>query len=57
VLPHLTWAASRRRDIPAGAIRVLIKCCGDLFLERSLGRQRLRQLKARYPASEPLQAF
>lgn len=57
VLPHLAWAASRRRDIAPVAVRVLIKCCGDLFLERCLGRQRLRQLKARYPASEPFQAF
>jgi len=57
VLPCLTWAASRRRDIPPTAVRVLIKCCGDLFLERCLGRKRLRQLKARYPVSEAFQTF
>jgi len=57
VLPHLAWAASRRRDIPPVAVRVLMKCCGDLFLERCLGGQRLRQLKARYPVSEAFQAF
>jgi hypothetical protein len=50
VLPYLTWAASRRPDIPARAVRILMKCCGDLFLERCLGTHRLRQLKARYPA-------
>ena len=58
VLPHITWAASRRSDIPARAIQVLMKCCGDMGLERSLGRHRLRQLKARYGhISEPFEAL
>lgn len=53
LLPHLAWAASRRRHIPSRNIQVLIKCCGDLMLERALGRHRLRMLKARYPVSQP----
>lgn len=48
VLPFLAWAASRRQDIPARAIRVVMKCCGEPMLERALGLQRLRQLKQRY---------
>ena|ERR1700733_2800606 len=54
VLPHLAWAASRRQTTPSFAVRTLMKCCGDLFLERSLGSHRLRQLKTRYPATEVL---
>lgn len=55
VLPHLTWAASRRSDISSRAMQILVKCAGDLFLERCLGRYRLRQLKARYPVSAPFE--
>ncbi|WP_225145768.1 MULTISPECIES: hypothetical protein, partial [unclassified Bradyrhizobium] len=36
------------QDIPARAIRVVMKCCGEPMLERALGLQRLRQLKRRY---------
>ncbi|MET4603264.1 hypothetical protein ABIB90_002742 [Bradyrhizobium sp. JR4.1] len=53
VLPYLAWTASRRRDVPARSVRILMKCCGELLLERTLGRHRLRMLKARYPISEP----
>ncbi|MGY3618410.1 hypothetical protein ACVJGD_004606 [Bradyrhizobium sp. USDA 10063] len=49
ILPYLTWAASRRQDIPARVVRILMKCCGELFLERALGLYRLRVLKSRYP--------
>jgi hypothetical protein len=49
VLPHLTWAASRRSCVPERFVKVLVKCCGELHLERCLGRHRLRQLKARFP--------
>ena len=48
VLPFLTWAASRRSDIPARAIKILMKCAGEPMLQRALGLHRLRQLKARY---------
>lgn len=54
ILPHLAWAASRRPDIPPRFVRALVKCCGDLFLERCLGRHRLRQLKMRYSDREVL---
>ncbi|MDA9523056.1 hypothetical protein XI06_22940 [Bradyrhizobium sp. CCBAU 11434] len=57
LLPYLAWAASRRRYIPHRNIQVLIKCCGDVMLERALGRHRLRQLKTRYPVSEPFKAL
>lgn len=53
VLPYLAWAASRRQDIPARSVRIVMKCCGELLLERALGRHRLRQLKTRFPISEP----
>lgn len=53
VLPYLAWAASRRQDVPARSVLIVMKCCGELMLERALGRHRLRMLKARYPLSEP----
>lgn len=55
VLPYLTWAASRRPDIPARAVQILVKCCGEQLLARALGLHRLRQLKARYAVSAPFQ--
>ncbi|MDA9545092.1 hypothetical protein ACM43_11625 [Bradyrhizobium sp. CCBAU 45321] len=48
VLPFLAWAALRRQDLPARAIRVVMKCCGEPMVERALGIHRLRQLKQRY---------
>ena len=48
VLPFLAWAASRRSDIAPRAIKILMKCAGELMLERALGRGRLRQLKTRF---------
>lgn len=47
LVPHLAWAASRRRSTPGWVVGLLVRYCGDLFLERSLGRFRLRQLKGR----------
>jgi hypothetical protein len=41
VLPYLTRAASRRSDIPARAVRNLMRCWGDLFLERPKVSRRL----------------
>ncbi|MEK9282823.1 hypothetical protein MTR72_24865 [Bradyrhizobium sp. ISRA442] len=57
LLPYLAWAASRRQDVPARYVKVLVKCCGELLLERALGRARLRQLKQRFPVSEPFAAL
>ncbi|MGY3514176.1 hypothetical protein [Bradyrhizobium lupini] len=56
VLPYLAWAASRRSDIPTRVVRILMKCCGETFMERALGLHRLRALKARY-VSEPFEAL
>ncbi|MGY3487830.1 hypothetical protein ACVW1C_005713 [Bradyrhizobium sp. USDA 4011] len=55
LLPHLAWAASRRQDVPARHVQVLVKCCGEPVLERALGRARLKQLKLRFPVSELFQ--
>lgn len=52
LLPHLTWAASRKQYVPARVVRVLMKCCGELMLSRALGQHRLRQLKTRFPHSD-----
>jgi hypothetical protein len=49
ILPALAWAASRRAYIPRDTVRILVKACGPLFLERCLGGQRARELIARYP--------
>lgn len=48
ILPALAWAASRKTYIPRKSVRTLVKACGSLFLERCLGRQRARELIARY---------
>ncbi|MEE4417428.1 hypothetical protein [Klebsiella pneumoniae] len=55
LLPHLAWAASRRQDVPARHVQVLVKCCGEPMLERALGRAHLRQLKLRFPVSDPFE--
>lgn len=55
VLPYLAWAASRKLDVPARHVRIVLKCCGDSYLERCLGTKRYRQLKQRYPVSEPFE--
>jgi hypothetical protein len=54
LIPHLAWASSRRRTTPSWVIALLVKYCGDVFLERSLGQLRLRQLKLRCPATQAL---
>jgi hypothetical protein len=50
-ISHGRRRAGKTRQL---AVRLLMKYCGDLFLERSLGRYRLRQLKTRYPESNEL---
>jgi hypothetical protein len=52
ILPHLTWAASRRTDVQPRFVKILMKCSGEAFLERVLGRERLRQLKLRFAGWE-----
>lgn len=52
LLPHLTWAASRRADTPARTVRLLMKACGELMLEKALGMHRWRMLKRRFPGLE-----
>lgn len=48
LLPALAWAATQKRFIPSVAVETVVKACGPLFLERCLGRNRARDLKARY---------
>jgi hypothetical protein len=52
ILPHLTWAASRRTDVQPRFVKILMKCSGETFLERVLGRTRLGQLKLRFAGWE-----
>jgi hypothetical protein len=48
VLPALAFVASQRSYIPRESVRVLVKYCGPLFLERCLGRRCARELVAKY---------
>jgi hypothetical protein len=48
ILPALAYAASQKRYVPAVAVKTLVKCCGPAFLARTLGRERARNLQARY---------
>jgi hypothetical protein len=50
ILPGLAWAASRKRHIPAFAIKALVTACGFAHLERGLGRVNARELMATYSA-------
>ena len=48
IMPGLAWAASRKRHIPAFAIKALVRACGVAHLERGLGIARARELTATY---------
>lgn len=48
ILPALAYAASRKNYVPPIAVRTLVKACGPDFLARTLGRERARNLQARY---------
>jgi hypothetical protein len=48
ILPALAYAASQKRYVPTVAVKTLVKCCGPVFLARTLGRERARNLQARY---------
>jgi hypothetical protein len=48
ILPALAYAASQKTYVPVVAVRTLVKACGPAFLARTLGRERARNLQARY---------
>ncbi|QDM17554.1 hypothetical protein [Tardiphaga sp. vice278] len=48
IMPGLAWAASRKRHIPAFAIKALVTACGAAHLELGLGRVRARELTSTY---------
>ncbi len=48
ILPALAYAASQKRYVPTVAVKTLVKACGPVFLARTLGRERARNLQARY---------
>lgn len=48
ILPALAFAASRKTYIPPVAVKTVVKYCGPDFLARTLGRERARNLQARY---------
>jgi hypothetical protein len=48
ILPALALAASQKTYIPPVAVKTLVKYCGQDFLARTLGRERARNLQARY---------
>ena len=48
IIPALAFAASQKTYIPAVAVKTIIKYCGPIFLERTLGGVKARMLQARY---------
>ena len=48
ILPALAYAASQKTYVPAVAVKTVVKACGPVFLTRTLGRERARNLQARY---------
>lgn len=48
ILPALAFAASQKTYIPPIAVKTVVKWCGPVFLARTLGRERARNLQARY---------
>jgi hypothetical protein len=48
ILPALAFAASQKTYIPPVAVKTVVKYCGPAFLARTLGRERARNLQARY---------
>ncbi len=48
ILPALAQAASQKTYIPPVAVRTVVKYCGPAFIARTLGRERARNLQARY---------
>jgi hypothetical protein len=48
ILPALAFAASQKTYVPPVAVKTVVKYCGPAFLVRTLGRERARNLQARY---------
>jgi hypothetical protein len=48
ILPALAYAASQKAYVPPVAVKTVVKYCGPVFLTRTLGRERARNLQARY---------
>jgi hypothetical protein len=48
ILPALAYAASQKTYVPPVAVKTIVKYCGHAFLARTLGRERARNLQARY---------
>ena len=48
LLPALAFVASQKTYIPSVAVKTAVKYCGPEFLIRTLGRERARNLQARY---------
>jgi hypothetical protein len=53
LLPALAQAASQK-NYPAVAVKTIIKYCGPQYLDRTLGKERARNLRARYAEREVL---
>jgi hypothetical protein len=51
ILPALAFAASQKTYVPQVAVKTAVRYCGPDFLTRTLGRQRARNLQARYCAA------
>src|ERR1700687_5330718 len=48
LLPALAFAASQKTYVPPVAVKTIVRYCGPAFLARALGRERARNLQARY---------
>jgi hypothetical protein len=51
IWPSLAYVASQKRYVPEIAVKTVVRACGPTFLTRTLGRQRARNLQARYQAA------
>ncbi len=51
LLPALALTASQK-NYPAVAVRTILKYCGPVYLDRTLGKERARNLRARYADRE-----
>jgi len=48
ILPALAFVASQKTYVPPIAVKTLVKARGPVFLARTLGRERARNLQTRY---------
>ncbi len=56
LLPALAQAASQK-NYPAVAVKTIIKYCGPAYLDRTLGKERARSLRARYADREVISGW